>query len=201
MLCINKTLTFAPYFSVYMTPTTKSELYFFALLLPFNLQGEVDEIKMEFADKYESHKALKSPPHITIVPPFFANEQLIAAIDHKVSQFVNNFESFEIKLNGFGQFKDKVIFIDVEKSQSLQLFYTAFLAFFTGLGFELTTMNKFIHPHVTVAFRDLSEVNFQKAWPLFKDRKFSEKFSASSLHLLNQTGEEWKAVNEFRFRT
>ncbi|MBL7893503.1 MAG: 2'-5' RNA ligase family protein [Bacteroidia bacterium] len=176
-----------------------NELYFFALLTPFNITAEVDEIKREFTEKYESSRALKSPPHITIIPPFFANDDFEKSIENKVNVFVKNCEPFNVTLNGFGEFNNKVIFVEIEKNESLQLFYTAFSAFFTGLGFELTSMNKFFHPHVTVAFRDLTKENFEKAWPEFKKREFVGRFSASSIHLLKHKGEKWNVVKEFRF--
>jgi 2'-5' RNA ligase len=176
-----------------------NELYFFALLLPFNVAAEADEVKREFAEKYESTRALRSPSHLTIIPPFFANDEFERSIEDKVEKFSKNFEPFNISLNGFGEFNNKVIFIEVEKNEQLQLFYKAFTAFFTGLGFELTSMNKFFHPHITVAFRDLTEANFKKAWPQFQTREFKNAFSASSIHLLRHKGEMWNVVKEFRF--
>ena len=182
-----------------MAENNTNELYFFGLLPPFNIAAEVDEIKREFAEKYESSRALKSPPHITIIPPFFANDEFESSIESKVNTFAKNYESFKLSLNGFGEFNNKVIFIEVEKNEPLQLFYKAFTAFFTGLGFELTSMNKFFHPHITVAFRDLSKENFVKAWPQFEKREFVNEFSASSVHLLKHKNEKWFVVKEFRF--
>lgn len=182
-----------------MAEDNTNELYFFALLTPFNITAEVDEIRREFAEKYESARALKSPPHITIIPPFFANDEFEGSIERNINPFVKNFEPFNIKLNGFGEFNNKVIFVEVEKNEQLQLFYNAFSAFFTGLGFELTSMNKFFHPHVTVAFRDLTSENFAKAWPEFQKREFTNAFSASGIHLLKHKNDAWHVIKEFRF--
>ncbi|MCC6690342.1 MAG: 2'-5' RNA ligase family protein [Bacteroidia bacterium] len=178
---------------------TDNELYFFALLLPFNIAAETDEVKREFSEKYESVRALKSPAHITIIPPFFANNAFEKTIEDKVDTFSKSFAPFQINLNGFGEFNHKVIFVEVEKSNHLQFFYNSFTTFFSGLGFELTSMNKFFHPHVTVAFRDLTKENFDKAWPQFKNREFVNSFSASSIHLLKYKNEKWHPLKEFRF--
>jgi 2'-5' RNA ligase len=182
-----------------MTAENTNNLFFFGILLPFNIAAEVNEIRQEFEDKYESSKALKAPPHITIIPPLFANDTFEEAIVAEVTAFVKNFAHFDIKLNGFGEFNKKVIFVEVEKNERLQLFYQAFSAFFTGLGFELTSMNKFYHPHVTVAFRDLTKENFEKAWPAFENRELKENFSATSIHLLKHRDERWQVVKEFCF--
>lgn len=182
-----------------MAEDNTSELYFFALLMPFNIAADADEIKREFADRYESSRALRSPAHITIIPPFFANDEFEKSVENKVKVFTKAIEPFNVKLNGFGEFNHKVIFVEVEKNEALQTFYTAFSSFFTGLGFELTSMNKFFHPHITVAFRDLTEENFDKAWPEFQKREFINAFSASSIHLLKHTNETWTVMKEFRF--
>jgi len=176
-----------------------NELYFFAILPPFNIAGDVDEVKNEFAEKYDSSKALRSPAHITIIPPFFVNDEFEKSIEDKVQSFCKDCSSFNVKLNGFGQFNDKVIFIEVEKNEELQVFYNAFSAFFTGMGFELTSMHKFFHPHVTVAFRDLTLKNFMKAWPSFQDREFKAAFSALGIHLLKHKDDQWHVIKEFTF--
>lgn len=182
-----------------MTAENTNNLFFFGILLPFNIAAEVDEIRKEFEAKYDSSKALKAPPHITIIPPLFASEDFEQAIESKVEEFVKDCAHFEIKLNGFGEFNKKVIFVEVEKNARLHAFYDAFSAFFTGLGFELTSMNKFFHPHVTVAFRDLTKENFEKAWPSFENREYKDSFSATSIHLLKHRDEKWQVIKEFSF--
>jgi len=182
-----------------MAENNNNQLYFFALLPPFNIVAEVDEIKREFAEKYESVKALKSPAHITVISPFFANEEFEIAIEKQIEGFIKTSEPFGISLNGFGEFNKKVIFVEVDQNEQLQNFYKKFSAFFTSLGFEVASMNKFFHPHITVAFRDLTNENFEKAWLKFKKREFKDAFSASSIHLLKHKDDMWHVVKEFRF--
>ena len=47
-----------------------ANLYFIALLPPVEVAEEVTEIKQFFARNYNSRAALKSPPHVTLQPPF-----------------------------------------------------------------------------------------------------------------------------------
>ncbi|MTJ07719.1 2'-5' RNA ligase family protein [Anabaena sp. UHCC 0204] len=44
--------------------------FFIALLPPQHIQEYANSIKQYFADKYASRSAQKSPPHITLQPPF-----------------------------------------------------------------------------------------------------------------------------------
>ena len=179
--------------------SNNNELYFFALLLPFSMAEEVIAIKKHFSEKYESSKALNSPPHITIIPPFFSNDMFEKIMENKVTELVKGTQPFEVKLSGYGHFNKKVMYIDVEKNKSLEDFSNNFSSFFNGHGFEFGNTNRLTHPHVTLAFRDLTQENFEKAWPHFKDNNFSAHFNVMSIHLLKHRDQTWNVVKEFSF--
>jgi 2'-5' RNA ligase len=48
------------------------------------------------------------------------------------------------------------------------------------------------HPHMTLAFRDLSKRAFQQAWPAFEQRPFTGQFTATALTLLRHRGHHWQ---------
>ncbi|MFN6233029.1 MAG: 2'-5' RNA ligase family protein, partial [Microcystis sp.] len=48
----------------------QGSLFFIALLPPPEVQEIATKIKVEFAEIYNSRAALKSPPHVTLQPPF-----------------------------------------------------------------------------------------------------------------------------------
>ena len=52
-------------------------------------------------------------------------------------------------------------------------------------------------PHMTVGFKDLTKVNFYRAWEEFKDKSFDAIFTASELTLLQFNGKKWKIDSEF----
>jgi len=45
-------------------------LYFFAVVPPEEIQSSVTDIKQDFKERFNASHALKSPPHITLIPPF-----------------------------------------------------------------------------------------------------------------------------------
>ena len=49
----------------------KKTLYFIAILPPDSIQKEVTDFKNHFLVKYGVRQALKSPPHITLLNPYF----------------------------------------------------------------------------------------------------------------------------------
>ena len=53
-----------------MKPGKPTALYYIALLPPENIRQEVTALKEHAAEAFHSSKALNSPPHITLIPPF-----------------------------------------------------------------------------------------------------------------------------------
>ena len=57
------------------------------------------------------------------------------------------------------------------------------------------------HPHVTIAYRDLSSEDFRKAWAIYKDISFNVNFHVSRAYLLKHNFRQWEVLSEFNFRS
>lgn len=170
--------------------------FFIALLPPPEIQDYVHQIQQYCAEKYASRGALKSPPHITLQPPFeLPVEQvpLLAACLHVFTQPV------PVKLNGFGAFTPRVIYINVLKTPELLTLQADLMA-------ELEAKLKIVDPmaksrafcpHMTVAFRDLTRQNFKAAWLEFQHRQLQFEFTANQLTLLIHDGKRWQVSAVF----
>jgi 2'-5' RNA ligase len=174
--------------------------YFLAIIPPEPLATEIDEIKQHFADEYSSKGALRSPAHITLHMPFQWKEAKEERLINLLAQ-TTKFDSFDIQLNSYGAFYPKTIFIQNEYCQSLMDFQVA-LSRYTKREMQLfnSTHNRGYNPHITVAFRDLKQEAFEKAWATFKKKTFDAAFTVSSFWLLKHDGKVWKAFKEFRFQ-
>ncbi|NEQ19818.1 MAG: hypothetical protein F6K28_10405 [Microcoleus sp. SIO2G3] len=64
------------------------KLYFIALLPPEEIQDYANQIKQYFADHYGSRHAQKSPPHITLQPPFEWAYSGIPALEEYVERIL-----------------------------------------------------------------------------------------------------------------
>jgi len=58
----------------------KAPLFFVALLPPEDLQREISAFKKHIANTWGACHALKSPPHITLQPPFDWPENELASL-------------------------------------------------------------------------------------------------------------------------
>jgi len=173
------------------------KLYFIAILPPETIQKEVTEFKNYFLKKHEVRQALKSPPHVTLHPPFYWLADDEEELKKGLCLFAEKNERFSVTLNGFGAFKPRVIFVDVLVNQALRLLFEKleyFLEANWGISNQLRKGRKF-NPHMTVAFRDLTKEFFFKSWPDFKDKKFKREFIVSDISLLRHNGKFWDIID------
>jgi 2'-5' RNA ligase len=180
-------------------------LFFIALLPPLNIQQEAHQIKQHFAEAYNSKAALKSPPHITLQPPFYWEVNRLLELKTVLQEFARQQPIISITLDGFAAFEPRVIYINVLQTPKL-LFLQKELSFKlkSSLEIEQTRSSKYsFNPHLTVGFKDLTKANFERAWTEFSPKPYSHKFMATKLTLLQhngQKGQKWELNSEFDFR-
>ncbi len=184
------------------TDSPQAPLWFIALLPPADLTQQITEIKQNFCDRYRSRAALKSPPHITLYPPFAWPVATIAQVRSTLQTFAQSRSAFPIQLKGYGAFPPRVIYIQVEPTLALVQIHRDLLH---TLGSTLNLRNpkeaqRPYHPHLTIAFRDLSRSHFQQAWPAYRDRPFQAEFQATHLTLLYHNRQRWLCDRAFPFQ-
>jgi 2'-5' RNA ligase len=176
-------------------------LFFIALLPPQEIQDYANQIKQCFALNYASRHAQKSPPHITLQPPFKWSDQNLLVLEACLQEFASTQNPIPITLSGYGAFIPRVIYINVIRSPELlamQANLMTHLANQLGIVDQVSQTRPFA-PHMTVAFRDLTRQNFKAAWPEFEKRELYFEFTANNLMLLRHDGKRWNLKAEFSF--
>lgn len=173
-------------------------LYFLAIIPPEPWRGKVTELKKEFS-KYHSYHALKSPPHITMIPPFKMNSGQEAEFIGQLDHFSAGQQVFDLNVGDFRAFRPRVIYLDIDVSVSLRSLHEALLdSFDSVIEDKPKQMNRF-HPHMTIAFRDLTKPMFFKAWETYRDRKFAFSFKVDAIYLLKHNGKYWDILHRSGF--
>ncbi|MBC7824151.1 MAG: 2'-5' RNA ligase family protein [Candidatus Parcubacteria bacterium] len=174
-----------------------AQRFFIALLPPQAIRDYVDDIKHHFAVHYGSYQAQKSPPHITLQPPFeWASDQ--PHLEQGWREFAQ-VAPVPVTLEGFSAFPPRVIYIDVVKTPELLTLQKQLMDYSEArFGIvDRASKNRPFAPHMTVAFRDLTEQNFSAAWQEFRDRSLHFEFMANELTLLVHNGQRWTIAAEF----
>lgn len=173
--------------------------YFIAIIPPEPLFSRVEDLKKEMMHKYHTKAALRSPAHITLHMPFLWSETKEKRLFNILAQTTTCL-SFPIKLNGFGAFPPRTLYVRPEENPSLHQLYACITRQTREKLnlFHAEHKNGF-HPHMTVAFRDLKKPEFFLAWEEFKDKPFEDTFRAEGFWLLKHTGKFWVAYQYFAF--
>ncbi|BDI18983.1 2'-5' RNA ligase [Nostoc cf. commune SO-36] len=175
--------------------------FFVALLPPQDIQDYANQIKQYFADRYASSNALKSPPHITLQPPFEWENTSLPLLEASLEEFASRQQPVFITLRGFDAFAPRVIYINVVRSQELLTLQADLMIYIeSNLGVvDKVSKTRPFAPHITVAFRDLKKQNFKAAWTEFQKRELDFEFSADKLTLLLHDSKRWNIKREFDF--
>ncbi|AFZ18151.1 2'-5' RNA ligase [Allocoleopsis franciscana PCC 7113] len=183
----------------FLTLDQSKRRFFIALLPPQEIQDYANEVKEYFAQNYNSKKAQKSPPHITLQPPFEWHLEHLPLLEQALSTFAETQTSVPIILKGFGAFAPRVIYINVVKTPELMRLQGDLMAHLEeSLGIvDSVSKTRPFAPHMTVAFQDLTRQNFRAAWPEFQHRELEFQCIVSQLTLLIHDGKRWDVSKNF----
>lgn len=170
------------------------KLYFMALLPDPGIQEEVTRFKQTAQERFGSSQALKSPAHITLIPPFRTDRTDFSMLQ----TVVDNQTPFTVQLRNFDRFGNRVIFVDVVPEPTL-VDYQKVLANFCASQLDIASDSRPFHPHMTVAFKDLSRSVFPNAWAYFSAQTYERTFTAQGITLLVHTGQHWQVDQTFGF--
>ena len=187
------------------SPSPESARFFVALLPPQAVREAVTAIKQEIGQRFSSRAALKSPPHITLQPPFNWSLERLDKLQHHLHRFAQQQRPIPIVLEGFSAFPPRVIYVDVHQTAALMAVQPALIVHLeTHCGLREGYRTGSDHrrapwpftPHVTVGFRDLTPAAFHQAWAEFEHRPFSAEFEVPTLTLLRHDGQVWQIFSE-----
>lgn len=176
-------------------------MYFSAILTPDDLSRKILRWKHFMKDRYGCQAALKSPPHITITPPFWLEEDEETGLISALAEYCSDQAPVEITAKDFSSFPPKVIFIDILHNPELESLYQKFNAFLiTEKSMPVKLNDHPFMPHITIASRDLYKQAFFEARDYFSRKKFESSWQATSLTLLRHNKKKWDVLSTSPFQ-
>lgn len=177
----------------------KDPIFFLAVLPPQEIAKEITGFKKYAAEHFESSHSLKSPPHVTIFPPFRWKESELYKLEKQIKIVVKATEPFYVQLENFSCFSPKVIYVDVHKSEELKDLNKALkIRFLQELGLSDKSPHPFT-PHMTIAFKDLKRPFFLRAWAHYSQLRYERIFKTEKLVMLKHNGAYWEVFKSFPF--
>ena len=175
-------------------------MYFAAIICPPGLDQDIIQYKYWMRDHFGCVQALRSPAHITIIPPFWLHLEREEKLKETLQAFTTDQNELIIQLDSFSAFGKRVLFIRVLENPELEAIKKQVEQHFAGIFGEIRKDDRPFHPHITIAHRDLKPGDFEKAWSHFSQKEFKETFLLNTISLLKLTSGKWKVIEEKNLR-
>jgi 2'-5' RNA ligase len=173
-----------------------ASMYLIAVLCPPEINDKIHAFKIWMKEQFGCVVALKSPAHITLVPPFWVSFEESQQLFHCFNSFKFPLTAFEVRLKGFDHFSKKVLFVDVCENENLHALKAGVEKFFAGcLPGHVRAAARPFHPHVTIANRDMKPSHFERAWNNFSRKNFDKTFSIINISLLQLIDGKWNVID------
>ena len=180
-----------------MSAAARHNMYYVAIVCPQQINEKIQQFKQWMKDRFGCVVAMKSPAHITLIPPFWfmleREHELVGAIQ----SFINNSAPQKIELDGFSHFRKSVLFVQIVGNSSLgELKEQVEKYFYEKIGAFFKKEDRPFHPHITIANRDMKPAHFEEAWEHFSNKTFKEGFNSNSISLLKLNPARWNIISE-----
>jgi 2'-5' RNA ligase len=176
-------------------------MYFIAVVAPKEINEALLTWKKLMKDRFDCSVGLRSPAHVTLIPPFWMDDVLESKLEDVINDFSQQQKPLEIRLKNFGFFKPKVIYVDVLRSHPLKELQARLQQHLINRNlFFIKEEDRPFHPHVTIATRDLYKQAFKEAWEIFKEKKFEAVWSATGVSLLRHNQKNWDVIFTSQFK-
>src|SRR4051794_3171992 len=90
-----------------------------AILPSEEISEKVKTWKAFMLQEYGCKVALKSPAHVTLIPPFHVSKENTDQLKSFMQSFANRYETFSVALHNFSAFPPRVIFVQVVENVML----------------------------------------------------------------------------------
>jgi 2'-5' RNA ligase len=177
-----------------------AKMYFVALVAPKEINDDVLQWKNFMKERFDCSVALRSPAHVTLIPPLWMDESLENKLQNEIRDFSKQQASFEINLKDFSAFRPRVIFVDIIATQLLKTLQAQLLQFLVKPNiFPIEKDDRPFHPHITIATRDLHKKSFHEAWEIFKEKTYEASWLVNSMSLLRHNQKNWDVIFTSQF--
>ena len=152
-------------------------------------------------EKYNCKVGLKSPAHITLVPPFWMQEEKEEQLINDIMLMSNQLQPFNMATHNFSAFKPRTIFIAPKPNEELNKVKKAIDDFFkTNSFYNIKIDARPFHPHITIATRDLYKKSFHEIWPWFAEKEFIAEWIVEGISVLSHNKKNWDVIHTSQFQ-
>lgn len=170
-------------------------LFFVALCPDSEDQPQWDALKYRASFHFQSYKALTSPLHLTLIPPFRENSDQIEVIEKKLEEVSLQFPSFDLSLTGIRSFYPRTVYIGIKDVQKLHDLRTQLIPIIVRS--DKIKVHHTWTPHLTLLNRDLDARKCDQALQDIALWEMPDKILLKRLVLFEHIGHQWNIRNSW----
>lgn len=180
----------------------EQNLKLIAIIPPPEVYAEVRSLQEYIAHHWGPRHALRTPPHITIIPPIALNSAQTGWLFGMAYAMAGTLTPFQLELNGFDFFKPRVVYIRPIVSEPLQELHEIWQsALLSKMPHILDTYpQRPYHPHLTLAHKDVTRPQFDQMMLYFKNKPFHMHFTVDRFCILTHRDHGWEMEREYYFQ-
>ncbi len=172
-----------------------------AIVPPEPVYSDIKSQQENIASTWGPKHALRTPPHITIIPPLLLSSQEVGWLYGIAYAIAGSQVPFKIPLKNYGSFKPRVIYISPIVNTNLQELQEIWhQAIKTKMPHVLSKYpDKPYQPHITLAHKDVTHLQFDQMWKHFAGQEYQSSFEVNRFSILNYSEAGWAIEKEYIF--
>jgi 2'-5' RNA ligase len=179
-------------------PAEAHRMVYFSLVCPESVGRDIRGFQQWLFLRHGARAAMKSPAHITLIPPFWWPTANLDALSAHAAAFRFAPPTLKVRLEGFGHFGKRVLFVRIEDQPELQALQEAFNGHMQLLaGGNMKADDRPFHPHVTIATRDMTPAAFREAWEHFSRMDYRAAMDLDTISLMLHSSGAWNIGHSF----
>lgn len=161
-----------------------------------DVEQELHHLKLELFEKYQCKAALKSPAHITLIPPFnWANHQSHLIIEY-FQKFKTNAKTIEITIDGFDKFGTQVVYAKPLYNSDLEQLQNEIFRYFELILKDKIKYKFTFNPHITIANRDLKAQYIPEILEKLNHKRYTRISTLNEITLFKHDGIKWQIASK-----
>jgi 2'-5' RNA ligase len=180
-----------------------TQLQLIAVLPSDEVSTLVRQQQQHIATVWGPKHALRTPPHITLIPPIAVTEADREVLWTCAERISKRATSFPLHLDGYSAFKPHVIYIHVTETTELNQLFTLWRKELMSVIPHVLEKypDRPYRPHMTLAHRDVTPAQFKQIWEYYAELEFSASFEVDRFWILRHEMHGWVKEEMFDLKT
>ena len=172
-----------------------NHLYFIGITPDNSASQQLKSYQLALFEKYDCKHALKSPPHLTLVPPFALAAEQEPSLILDLETMPQSFSSLKIIISGIKSFDKRVIYAAPIVTESLQKLQQEIFTYFGKYVSGKVRAQFMFTPHFTIANRDIRVEDFPDIMAYLQSQSIEFQASLDKIHLFKFQQGKWHSLS------